>query len=53
MNERKKYIFWVGNIKYSGRILDENLTHWVILDQHYGKVDIPKTAVRIEVGGTE
>lgn len=50
MKERKKrYIFWVGSIKYSGYIIYENDTHWVVDDVRIGKIDIPKTAVRQEM----
>jgi len=52
--ERKTYIFWVGQIKYVGKIVDENSTHWLIIDRKLKCiVEIPKTAVRIEYRGEE
>ena len=47
--QQKFYIFWVGNIRYSGEIIDENETHWSVRDIKEGIIDIPKTAVRKEV----
>ena len=51
MNEDKFYIFWVGSIKYSGKIINETSTHWIVMDIKEGKIEIPKTAVRKEVSG--
>ena len=48
MNE-KIYIFWVGQIRYSGYIISENNTHWFVVDSKVGRIEIPKTAVRQEV----
>ena len=48
MNE-KKYIFWVGSIKYSGTIISETDSHWLVEELKEGRIEIPKTAVRKEV----
>jgi len=48
---KKRYIFWVGNIKYSGNVISETNTHWLINDIKEGEIEIPKTAVRKEING--
>jgi hypothetical protein len=47
--KESKFMFWVGSIKYSGKIISENETHWIIWDVKEGRIEIPKTAVRKEV----
>jgi len=49
MND-EEYEFWVGNFYYKGKIIDENISHWIVLDRKVGKVEIPKTAVRRKIG---
>ena len=51
MNEQNKtYIFWVGSIRYSGNIISQTETHWVVNEIKEGEIYIPKTAVMKEVG---
>lgn len=45
----KTYVFFLGQYKYQGRVLEETPTHWIIIDKKEGKIEIPKTAVRKEV----
>lgn len=39
----------MGSYRYSGKILSETESHWLVLDPKAGEIDIPKTAVRKEV----
>jgi len=38
----KFYAFWVGSIRYSGRIIDETKTHWIVEDIKEGRIELPK-----------
>ena len=49
MNEKNIYKFWVGPFKYTGNIVDENVTHWTVDDTHFGIILVPKIAVRIPI----
>ena len=46
----KRYFFRVGNFVYHGTIIDDNDTHWIVQEDKEGIMEIPKTAIRKEVG---